>query len=223
MDGTTGRWWLLPAGVLALGLLLSIPFWTGDLDLRVAGLVQAWNEAHGGAEQDRWWWLLPYRLPGMLVVGLVLGSVVAMVRGQWRAGIYVLLVLLLGCGLLVNLVLKDGWGRPRPRQVEQFGGAMSYLPPWRMGEPGTGKSFPSGHVAVPAACTCLWLLWRRRRPRLAGWCLGLSLALAAWIGAARMLALGHWLSDVLWSVVLMVVVAALLHRAVFGRQAEAAT
>ncbi len=220
------RWWMLPVGALGAGLLLSIPFWTGDLDVRVAAWVQAWNEAQGGAQQDRWWWRLPYRVPAVLVVLLSLGVVVAVIRGLrtpasglLRPGIYVALVLILGCGVLTNAVLKDHWGRPRPRDTEQFGGTRAYIPPWVIGERHGGKSFPSGHVAVPAACSCLWLLWRRRRPLLARWCLGLSLGLAAWVGAARMLAQGHWLSDVLWATVLMVVTAALLHRLVLGRQA----
>ena len=222
----TGRWWLLPVAFLVAGVLLTIPFWTGDLDLRVAAWVQDWNAAHGGAQQDQWWWRLPYRLPAVLLVILGLGVVTAIIAGArrpasglLRQGIYVALVFILGCGVLVNVVLKDHWGRPRPRDTEQFGGTRTYLAPWVLGERGGGKSFPSGHVAVPAACTCLWLLWRRRRPVLARWCLGLSLAMTAWVGAARMLALGHWLSDVLWATVLMVVTAALLHRLVLGRQA----
>jgi len=213
------RWWLLPTGLLVVGLLLNIPFWITDLDLRVARAIAAWNEAAGRQQQDRWWWLVPYYVPTALVVGLILGGLYGIARG-WRQpssallrpGLYVLLVLGLGCGLLVNVVLKDQWGRPRPRQVVEFGGTMAYLPPWQLGVPGSGKSFPSGHVAVPAACTCLWLLWRRRRPTLARWCLVGSLALAAWVGVARMLAQGHWLSDVLWATVLMFAVAAVLHR-----------
>ena len=217
-DIPTGeRWWLLPVAVLAAGLLLSVPFWCSDLDVRVALWVRAWNEARGGAEQDRWWWQLAYYLPITLAGGLVLGSIAAMVRGQWRAGLYIILVLALGCGLLVNLVLKDHAGRPRPRDTVPLGGAQAYRPPWDLDPGARGKSFPSGHVAVPPLGIALWLLWRRRRPSLARWCLSGGLAATAWVGAVRMLAQGHWLSDVMWSLVLMTVVAAVLHRVVMDR------
>ena len=215
------RWWLLPVGALALGLLLTIPFWTSDLDLRVAAWVQAWNGSRGGDEQEnRWWWVMAYYVPATLIGLLVLGSLVALVRGHRREAIYVLLVLALGSGVIVNMTLKDNWGRPRPRETVQFGGSREYLPPWQIGTPGKGKSFPSGHVAVPPLGIALWLLWRRRRPALARWALGGGLVLTAWVGGQRMLANGHWLSDVLWSLVLMTVIAAVLHRLVV-READA--
>jgi hypothetical protein len=37
-------------------------------------------------------------------------------------GLFILLSVILGPGLLVNLVFKDHWGRPRPRQVVALGG-----------------------------------------------------------------------------------------------------
>lgn len=219
------RWWLLPVGVLGLGLLLTVPFWTGDLDLRVAHWVQTWNDARGGNQEDQWWWRLPYLLPPLVTVAAVIGGLIAVISGirrqassSLRAGLYLLLVLGLGCGVLVNVILKDHWGRPRPRDTIELGGNRSYLPPWCLGIAGYGKSFPSGHVAVPALGIALWLLWRRHRPLLARWSLAGGLALTIWVGAGRILAQGHWLSDVLWSLVLMTVVAAVLHRAVMRDQ-----
>ncbi len=41
------RWWLLPAGALAAGLLLTVPFWLGDLDLHVAQAIEG-RTAGGG-------------------------------------------------------------------------------------------------------------------------------------------------------------------------------
>ncbi len=38
-----------------------------------------------------------------------------------------------GPGVLTNLVLKDNWGRPRPNQVEEFGGKAGFEPWWRPG------------------------------------------------------------------------------------------
>ena len=213
------RWWLLPLGAVAIGLLLTIPFWISDLDLRVARVVQAWNDGRGGAQEDRWWWLLPYYLPAVLSLAIGLGSVWAIVggllqpaRGWLRPGLFVLLSLALGSGAVSNLLLKDHWGRPRPRETVVFGGAWEYRVPWDKGVAGRGKSFPCGHATVPAMGFALWLLWRRRRPGLARWSLAGGAVLTAWIAAARLLAQAHWLSDVLWAVVVMVAVPALLHR-----------
>jgi lipid A 4'-phosphatase len=213
------RWWLLPTGALAVGLLLTIPFWLGDLDVRVAHAVQAWNDGQGGDQEDRWWWLVPYYLPtvlslgfGLAAVGAVVGGLLRPQRGWLRPGIYLMLVMAVGIGLITNLVLKDHWGRPRPRDTVQFGGGWDYLAPWDKGTAGRGKSFPCGHATVPALGFAVWLLWRRRRPVLARWSLAGGAVLTAWVAAARMLAQAHWLSDVLWAVVVMIVVPALLHR-----------
>lgn len=212
-------WWLLPGGAIVAGLLLSIPFWSSELDLRIAGQVHAWNEGQGGGEMARWWWLVPYHLPGVLVLTLGLGAVWAVVggllqptRGWLRPGLYILLVLAVGCGGITNLLLKEHWGRPRPRETVQLGGAWDYRSPWDKGVAGRGKSFPCGHATVPAIGFALWLLWRRRRPGLARWSLAGGGVLTVWVAAARLAAEAHWLSDVLWAVVVMVAVSALLHR-----------
>jgi lipid A 4'-phosphatase len=223
MSGGDGErnapWWRLPTGVLLLGLLLTVPFWCSDLDVRIALAVQAWNDGLGGDQARRWWWQLPYYLPAVLSLGLGLGALAAVVggllrpeRGWLRPSLFLLLSMALGCGLVTNLVLKDHWGRPRPRDTVQLGGGWEYHVPWEKGTAGRGKSFPCGHATVPALGFALWLLWRRRRPGLARWSLAAGAVLTAWVAAARMVAQAHWLSDVLWAVVVMVVVPALLHR-----------
>lgn len=43
--------------------------------------------------------------------------------------LYVLLCLIIGPGLVTNLILKDNWGRARPVQIESFGGTKQFTPP----------------------------------------------------------------------------------------------
>src|SRR5579859_5702402 len=43
--------------------------------------------------------------------------------------IFILIATALGPGLIVNIGLKDHWGRARPHQVEQFGGTKQFTPP----------------------------------------------------------------------------------------------
>lgn len=46
----------------------------------------------------------------------------------WRGLAFVIVSLILGPGLLVNVVLKDHSHRPRPVQTEVFGGALAFRP-----------------------------------------------------------------------------------------------
>lgn len=202
--------WGLAAAALAAAAVATLLIAWGDADRGLAAAAAAWNDARGGKVQDRWWWLLPYHLPALLLAAVGLGAVAAWLRGARRQAAYVALVLALGSGLLVNALLKEHWGRPRPRDTLGLGGDQAYRQPWQPG--GAGRSFPSGHVTVPALAIALWLLWRRARPRLARWTLAGGLALCAWIGAARVLSGAHWLSDLVWGVALMAAVAAALHR-----------
>lgn len=214
------RWWLAPLVVLAATALLTVPFYLTDLDVAVARHLAALNREHGGAWQDVWYWRVAYFVPTVMALLIAGGSIVAIVlglarpaaRSGLRPALFLLLAMALGPGLIANAVLKDHWGRPRPRETRELGGKWDYRAPWVMGVAGRGKSFPSGHVTVPACGLALWLLWRRRRPGLARWCLAGGLALSAYVGAARMVAGAHYLSDVMWAVTIVFVVSALLHR-----------
>lgn len=218
----TDRWWLLPLGACLAGLVLTVPFWLSDLDVRVAVWVRNWVAGDGDPSR-RWWSAIAHHLPSVLTGVFGLGAIASIVaglldtgRGTLRPGLFVLLSLAVGCGLVTNALLKDRTGRPRPRDTVHLGGAWEYRPPWDLGVPGRGKSFPCGHATVPAMGFSLWLLWRRRRPRLAWWSLTGGAVLTAYVAAARMVVGAHWLSDVLWTLVVMVVVPAMLHRWLLG-------
>jgi lipid A 4'-phosphatase len=120
--------------------------------------------------------------------------------------------LIVGPGLLINTVLKDHYGRPRPRQTTEFGGSQRFRP---LGEPtfdGRGKSFPSGHASmgffwfVPAI-----YFWARSR-NLAWGLAALALFHGGLMGFIRMAQGGHWPSDVFWSGGIVYVSAWILYR-----------
>jgi len=119
---------------------------------------------------------------------------------QWRRqGAFLAVLALLGPGLLVNNVFKEYWGRPRPREVVQFGGKKKFLQPWQMGTPHNGRSFPSGHSAAAFYMGAPYFPLRRRRPRLAlGWLTG-GLAFGVIMSVARITQGAHFLSDTLWA------------------------
>jgi membrane-associated PAP2 superfamily phosphatase len=101
---------------------------------------------------------------------------------------------------VINAAFKDHWDRPRPRDVQAFGGEEVYVPPLMLGQ--SGNSFPCGHCSVAFAWGAFYLLWRRRHPAWAGAALAASIVVGSLMGVARMAAGGHFLSDVLWSAVL---------------------
>jgi lipid A 4'-phosphatase len=213
---TTRRYWL-PQLVL-LGLLASIgtlPFWLTDLDLRLAGQFfhpQADDPWYQGQEPL---WTFFYQLAPLLSALVMIGSLAVLVIGSYsarlsRLRLYAMFIIgsyVLGPGLLVNEGFKEHWGRPRPHQVAVFGGTRDYLPPLVPGESGNGKSFPCGHSSVGYALVVFTLIWLRRRPWLAAASLGVALGLGSLLGAGRIVAGDHFLSDVIWSGVVAYAVA----------------
>lgn len=118
----------------------------------------------------------------------------APLRGRELA--YLLLVLALGPGLLVNVLLKDHWGRARPIDCQEFGGPLVFTPAFLPSDQG-GRSFSSGHAAGSAYWVVVVLILARSRSR-AFW-LGLALGYTLLVAWARLAAGGHFLSDILAS------------------------
>jgi lipid A 4'-phosphatase len=116
---------------------------------------------------------------------------------HYRKIIYVTLVCLIGPGFIVHNVFKDNFGRPRPHQIEQFGGDAHFQKPFVISnECQKNCSFPSGHAAVGFmffALAFLYVGYAR------AWLLGLSIFLGLVVGLIRMIQGGHFLSDVIFS------------------------
>ncbi len=214
---TTRRYWL-PQLVL-LGLLAlagTLPFWLTDLDLRVSG------QFFHPAADDPWYqaqaplWTFFYQLAPLLSALVMIGSLMVLVIGGYSArfsrlrlyAVFIIATSVLGPGLLVNEVFKEHWGRPRPHQLAMFSrGPRTYLPPLVPGESGNGKSFPSGHSSVGYALVVFTLIWLRKRPWLAAASLAVALVVGSLLGAGRIVAGDHFLSDVIWSGVIVYAVA----------------
>lgn len=116
-----------------------------------------------------------------------------------RAALFLILSLALGPGLLVNGILKEVWARPRPGMVTQFGGDYAFMPWWDpRGTCESNCSFVSGETS-----SAVWMVtpamltpppWRY-----------VALGAAALYGMAfasiRVLAGGHFLSDIIFAVI----------------------
>lgn len=207
----------IPALLLALltGLLFFLP-----LDL----LVEGWfySEERGG-------WFLKDADPLVLIYkkGLIpalcvtFGAILVLLGGfkshslrrYRKVATYLLLVMVIAPGLLVNALMKEGWGRPRPRQIEEFGGDEVYERVWEYDGASYGKSFPSGHAAMGFFFFSLYFLLRREGRKAIYLWLGVALGLGFLLGFTRMAQGGHFPSDVVWSAGVCYFVAAGLYYA----------
>ena len=132
-----------------------------------------------------------------------------------RIWVFALTLVLLGPGLLVNVILKAVWGRARPRDITQFGGENAFTPPFQIdGECLRNCSFVSGEGAGATALALVVLLlawsapWRWLRPLavvLAGYFLVFGALLRVAMG-------GHFLSDVVFSILMIVLLAEIMAR-----------
>jgi len=115
-----------------------------------------------------------------------------------RVTAYLLLALLLGPGLLTNVLLKDHWGRARPYQVAAFGGGRAFTPPLVPAHQCTTNcSFVAGHPSVAFFLVAFAFLVRdppRRRLAIAA-----AVAAGLAVGFVRVVQGQHFASDVLYS------------------------
>jgi membrane-associated PAP2 superfamily phosphatase len=195
--------------LVALLVLLAAAtaiFWTTRLDLAAADVFRepccSWPVA------ERPFWRFLYRYGVLAGVLLAAGALVTLTLSYWyprrlhawrRPALFLVLVAALGPGLVVNVLFKDHYGRPRPREVIELGGPERFLPVWVKGSDPQAKSFPCGHCSMGFYLATPYLVLRRRR-RWAAWgALALGTAFGGIMGVARMAAGGHFLSDVVWS------------------------
>ncbi len=107
--------------------------------------------------------------------------------------------LVLGPGLIANVLLKPHWGRPRPAEVIEFGGTLHFTPWWSpYGECGGNCSFVSGEESL-----AVWLIaWAIVLPeRYRGPALAVALLDCALMAACRVAMGGHFTSDVLFAAI----------------------
>jgi membrane-associated PAP2 superfamily phosphatase len=175
------------------------------LDLALARRFYLVGTGWGLTELNPWRFLYRYGIiPAYLLVGAALVLLAAgyfkPAYACWRrSAFFLVLMIILGPGLLVNTVFKDHWGRPRPRQIQVFGGDRQFHQVWERGVGGTGRSFPSGHASAAFYLMAPYFVLRARNRRRARLALGLGISYGIFMGVARMAQGGHFVSDVLWA------------------------
>ncbi len=173
---------------LFLVVAVTLLFWIYPLDLSLTRVAYSPGDNHWPFDHTQPWYFL-YRfgtLPAILLSVLAaLGLGASFWKERWAAWrwpcLYVVLLLALGPGLVINVLAKGLMGRPRPEEVTAFSGTWHYLKPFQMGIPGKGRSFLCGHCSMGFLFLCLFFLltgWTRWLGLVFGIVFGLALAVA---------------------------------------------
>jgi len=206
------------AFVVTLGLIVATAIvfaWFPELDLAAARLFGT----AGGFILNRDRDLISLRQVGLVAPMVAAGvCVLALLWPAFRPGVRlftdarnlvaILLTFTLGPGLLVNVGLKDHWHRPRPVQVQEFGGPSEFRPWWdTSGACVRNCSFVSGEVA---GATAMVLVAAVMPVEMAGSAIIVALIFAVGVALLRMAFGGHFLSDVIFAALLTHLVAILV-------------
>jgi membrane-associated PAP2 superfamily phosphatase len=191
-----------------------------DLDLAALSFDSAWHLFVVNAQP----WVQHTRTAARILIALIaLPAFLAVtLKLIWprrrmlieaRAALFLIATLALGPGVLTNLVLKDHWGRPRPIDVQQFGGEYRFEPWWDpRGQCPNNCSFVAGEPSG-----AFWTLAPAvlAPPPLQAVAYGAALAFGIGLGAFRMAAGAHFFSDVVFAGVLMYLVVFIAHGLIY--------
>jgi len=198
---TQHKRWLFPL----LAIILLTPL-TPFLDLKISEYFfhpETGNFTNNGYH----YFVFHYaQLPGFIFFGIaLLGLSLSYVNNHLvphrNSLLAFVLAMALGPGLIINVLLKPGWGRPRPRQVIDFAGSEKYRAFY---SPNLGyrkadkyKSFPSGHASMGFYFFILAVIGARMRSRplvLTGYSMAIVLGII--LGITRIAQGGHFFSDI---------------------------
>lgn len=176
-----------------------------EIDLRVSAVFYEASQGFVG-ERDAFVMSLYKGVPLMsraIIIALFIALFAYSIdRGQTGARRriqvgFLIASLALGPGILIDVLLKDNWGRARPAKVEQFGGTQTFTPALhRTDQCDNNCSFVSGHASAGFYLVSLGFLGNavaRRRWTLIG------LSAGALFGFGRITQGGHFLSDIVFS------------------------
>jgi lipid A 4'-phosphatase len=206
--------WL--AFLAAALLFLLVP----SIDLALSAVFYAPGE--GFWVDGTWYEHIVYKSVEYLVAlvsgGLVLAWLIGRFYAKGRNGLsgrelaFLLLLLALGPGLVINLGMKEHWGRARPVDLVEFGGTKTFTPAFVPSDQ-DGHSFPSGHAGTAFYLGAVAFVVARRK-RL--W-IRIALEYGVVVSFFRIAAGGHFLSDAVIAFFVDLVLFFLLYRLLFGR------
>lgn len=188
-----------------LDLALAAPFF----DAARGGFWRSYDPFFLRLRDATTWIITLIALPAGLAVVLKLVRPHQPMLIPGRAAVLMLVTLALAPGVVANLLLKEHWHRPRPIDVEQFGGSEHFRPWWDpRGDCAKNCSFvagePSGAFWTLAPALLAPPAWRALAT-------GAALVFGGAVGLLRMAAGAHFFSDVVFAGVFAFLVIWLTH------------
>jgi len=180
-------------------------FWFTNADIALENPFYSQDQGWFLGKSNPWNFLYHYgNIPALImaIVSIFVLIISFLSHKFWpyrKIALFLILLLVIGPGLIVNTVCKNNWGRPRPRQIENFGGKEKFLPVWVKGVSGKGKSFPSGHASIGYFLFSPFFFLRRNAKRWAVFFLFVGIIYGILMGIGRMVQGGHFASDVVWA------------------------
>lgn len=209
------RWVVIPLLILLVFTLLAR---ANNFDFAIQkAIYTAGGDSWVFGDRSLWAFLYNFgTIPAAVICGLALiGFILGLFKDsfkRWRqCFLFIILLGAIGPGVVTNLILKEYWGRPRPREVTELGGKYAFEPVLTIDKTSKGKSFPCGHATMGYFFIGGFFLFRRYRRDLAWTFLIFGLCLGFFMGVARMCKGGHFFSDVIWSGAIVYFVAMILY------------
>jgi lipid A 4'-phosphatase len=128
-----------------------------------------------------------------------------------RKTLYLILVLVIGAGVIVNTIFKDHFGRARPRDIIEFNGAKQFTPVFAISdECDKNCSFSSGHGAGAFFALAIAYAFNRRKALFVA-----ALTYGSLVSLSRIASGGHFFSDNVVSFFVMLITSDVLYYYMF--------
>jgi lipid A 4'-phosphatase len=122
---------------------------------------------------------------------------------------YLIMALIIGPGIVINSGFKDHLGRARPAQITEFDGKQKFTAPLMPSHACKKNcSFPSGHASIGFYLSAFGFIAGKYRDRI----IKLSIIAGLAIGLGRIIQGGHFLSDIIFSGLIVLSINHLLYR-----------
>lgn len=227
-------------GMLTLGFAIQIypeidlavsgQFYTQELGFSLAlnPILNALHEfATTGAR------ILGAALCALLLASLASNHIKHILNIPTKTWLFLLCMLLIGPGIIANTMLKDHWGRARPREVTAFGGSQPFTAPLTpQPDARSNGSFVAGDAAfgfyLPTFAILIPMPPKQNRPpqpklqRSCCWSRTIfwaGMGMGFVLGYTRIAMGAHFLSDVIFAMLSMLATLAAMQLVFYGPKA----
>jgi lipid A 4'-phosphatase len=207
----------LYALIAAMVIAIVITFIAPQIDLMVSSFF--YNKLHGFELCRHRLVLLIYNSVPILVVISSCALILNIIKPWYFTRVqswYLILCLVIGPGLVVNVIFKEHSGRPRPKHIIEFGGSNTFRPLLDFnGQCSSNCSFSCGHAAMGFYITAFAFTQSNERKR--NNILYVGILLGYIIGIARLMQGGHFFSDVICSGLIVMLINYFLSKVMLNR------